>query len=113
VVDRDGYEVYDLAGKKVSEVIAGKGTTSADLTGQDTMTDAHFANFIGGIRNGERLHAPVSVGNVAVTMLQLSNIAWEVKRELVLDTRDGKILNDAEAMKMWGRAYESGWEPHL
>ena len=113
VVDRDGYEVYDLAGKKVSEVIAGKGTTSADLTGQDTMTDAHFANFIGGIRNGERLHAPVSVGNVAVTMLQLSNIAWEVKRELALDTRDGKILNDAEAMKMWGRAYESGWEPHL
>jgi predicted dehydrogenase len=113
VVDRGGYEVYDLSGKKTSEVVAGKAGSSADLKGQDSMTDAHFANFIAGIRNGERLHAPVSVGNVAVTMLQLSNIAWEVKRELALDTRDGKILNDAEAMKMWGREYESGWAPHL
>ena len=46
------------------------------------MTDAHFANFIAGIRNGEKLNAPIAVGNVAVTMLQLSNIAWEVNREL-------------------------------
>jgi hypothetical protein len=46
------------------------------------MTDAHFANFIAGIRDGKKLNAPVSVGNVTVTMLQLSNIAWEVNREL-------------------------------
>lgn len=77
------------------------------------MTDAHFANFIAGIRNGEKLNAPVSVGNVAVTMLQLSNIAWEVNRELHLDAKDGKIQGDAEAMKMWGREYEHGWAPHF
>jgi hypothetical protein len=46
-------------------------------------------------------------------MLQLSNIAWEVNRELHLDPKDGKIENDAEAMKMWGREYEPGWEPHV
>jgi predicted dehydrogenase len=46
---------------------------------RDSMTDAHFANFIAAIRKGEKLNAPVSVGNVAVTMLQLSNIAWEVR----------------------------------
>jgi hypothetical protein len=55
----------------------------------------------------------VSIGNVAVTMLQLSNIAWKVKRGLELDTTDGKILNDSEAMKMWDREYEKGWAPHL
>ena len=44
-------------------------------------------------------------------MLQLSNIAWEVNRELHLDPRNGQILNDPEAMKMWGREYEKGWEP--
>jgi hypothetical protein len=44
-------------------------------------------------------------------MLQLSNIAWEVNRELHLDTKDGRIQNDPEAMKMWGREYEKGWEP--
>jgi len=113
LVDRDGYEVYDLKGNKTSEVKAGQGTSSSDLVGRDSMTDAHFANFIAGIRKGEKLNAPVSVGNIAVTMLQLSNIAWEVNRKLELDTTDGKIRNDAEAMKGWQRAYEPGWAPKL
>jgi predicted dehydrogenase len=113
LIDRDGYETYDLKGNKTSEFKTGKQTTSADLTGRDSMTDAHFANFIAAIKTGEKLRAPVSVGNVAVTMLQLSNVAWEVNRELHLDPADGKIRNDAEAMKMWGRTYEHGWAPHL
>jgi len=113
LIDRDGYEVYDLKGNKTSEFKTGKETSSSDLTGRDSMTDLHFANFIAGIRTGEKLHAPVSIGNVAVTMLQLSNVAWEVNRELHLDPADGKIRNDAEAMKLWGRDYESGWAPHL
>ncbi len=113
VVDRDGYEVYDLKGNMTSELKAGKGTASADLVGRDSMTDAHFANFIAGIRKGEKLHAPVAIGNVAVTMLQLSNIAWEVKRELALDAANGHIQSDPEAMKMWSREYEKGWAPHL
>ena len=46
-------------------------------------------------------------------MLQLSNIAWEVNRELQLDTKDGSIQGDAEAMKLWSREYEPGWAPHL
>jgi len=83
------------------------------LVGADSMTDMHFANFIAGIRTGEKLHAPVSIGNVAVTMLQLSNVAWEMNRELHLDPADGKIQKDAEAMKLWGRDYEPGWAPHL
>jgi len=77
------------------------------------MTDLHFANFIAAIRKGEKLHAPISQGNIVVTTLQLSNIAWELNRELQLDPRDGKIQNDAEAMKMWSREYEKGWAPHL
>jgi hypothetical protein len=77
------------------------------------MTDAHFANFIAAIRTGAKLNAPISVGNVAVTMMQLSNIAWDVKRELRLDPKDGRILGDAEAMKMWTREYEKGWAPQV
>jgi predicted dehydrogenase len=112
LVDRDGYEVYDLKGAKTNEFKVGGTTSSADLVGADSMTDAHFANFIAGIRNGEKLNAPISVGNVAVTMLQLSNIAWEINRELHLDTKDGRIQNDPDAMKMWSREYERGWAPH-
>jgi predicted dehydrogenase len=113
LVDRDGYEVYDLAGKKKSEFKVGSETSSADTIGRDSMTDIHFANFIAAIRKGEKLNAPISVGNVAVTMLQLSNIAWEVNRELHLDTQDGRIQDDPEAMKLWTREYEPGWAPKL
>ena len=113
LVDRDGYEIYDLDGKKTSEYKVGGTTSSADLVGRDSMTDAHFANFIAGIKTGEKLHSPVSAGNVAVTMLQLSNIAWMVNRELYLDPKNAHILNDVEAMQLWGREYEKGWAPHL
>jgi len=113
LVDRDGYEIYDLKGNKLTEFKTGSTTSSSDLLGADSMTDAHFANFIAGIRKGEKLNAPVSDGNIAVTMLQLSNIAWEINRELNLDTKDGRIQGDVEGMKMWCREYEKGWEPHL
>ncbi len=112
LIDRDGYEVYDLQGNKTGDYKVGTHTTSADLTGRDAMTDAHFANFITGIQKGEPLHSPVAVGNVAVTMLQLSNIAWEVQRQLQTGP-GGQIRNDDEAMKLWGRTYEPGWEPRV
>ena len=113
LVDRDGYEIYDLKGHKTSEFKTGEKTSSSDLLGRDSMTDAHFANFIAGIRTGQKLNAPISVGNVAVTMLQLSNISWEVNRELHLDPQQGHIQNDPAAMKFWGREYEKGWAPHI
>ena len=113
VVDRDGYEIYDLKGNRTSDFKVGSTTSSADTIGRDSMTDAHFANFIAAIRKGEKLNAPIDVGNVAVTMLQLSNIAWELNRELDLDPKDGRVQNDPDAMKMWGREYQQGWAPHL
>ncbi len=114
LIDRDGYEVYDLNGKRTEEFhVAKVKTTTADLIGADSMTDAHFANFIAGVRTGAKLNAPVSIGNVSVTMLQLSNIAWFVKRELALDPIDAKIKRDPEAMKFWDREYEPGWAPKV
>ena len=113
LIDGTGYEVYDLKGNKTGEASLGQALPSSDLVGHEAMTDAHFANLIAAIRTGEKLNAPVSIGNVSVTILQLSNIAWEVNRELHLNPTDGKIQNDPEAMKMWGREYEKGWAPHL
>jgi predicted dehydrogenase len=110
LVDREGYEVYDAGGKKVDEFKTGKENSTSDLLSRDSMTDAHFGNLINAIKNGEPLHSPIAVGNVSVTILQLSNIAWFVNRDLHLDTKTGHILNDAEAMKMWAREYEKGWE---
>jgi len=113
VVDRDGYEVYDLNGKMTQEFKLPHTTSSTDLIGSDSMTDAHFANFIDGIQHGAKLRQPIAQGNVAVTLMQLSNIAWEVGRELRTDSTSGKVLDDPEAMTYWGRTYEPGWAPKV
>jgi predicted dehydrogenase len=113
LVDRDGYEIYDLKGNKTGEFRTGSNTSSADLQGRDSMTDAHFANFIAAIRNGEKLHAPIADGNISVTILQLSNISWKMGRNLRLNAQNGQIEGDVQAMKFWAREYEKGWEPRL
>jgi predicted dehydrogenase len=114
VIDRDGYDIYDLKGDKINEFrVPHQATSTSDTIGRDSMTDAHFANFIAAIRKGEKLNSPVASGNITVTMLQVSNIAWEVNRELHLDPRDGRILDDNDAMKMWARHYEKGWAPNI
>ena len=115
IIDRDGYEIYDLKDKlQASYKIPNKPkTSSTDLVGADTMTDAHFANLIAAIRTGEPLRQPVAQGNIPVTMLQLSNIAYFTGRELHTDPATYAILNDKEAEAMTRRTYEKGWEPKV
>ncbi len=110
VIDRDGYDVFDLKGKQTDQFRVGTQTSSSDTVGRDSMTDAHFANFIAAIQGHEQLNSPVWVANVTVTMLLLSNIAWFVDRKLHLDQENAHIIDDEEAMKYWGREYEKGWE---
>jgi hypothetical protein len=43
----------------------------------------------------------------------LSNVAWELRRELQLAQDTGQPRNDPAAMKLWGRQYEKGWEPRV
>jgi len=110
VMAADGYEVYDWKGKLVDEFKTGKLSASNDLRGQDEMTNAHFANLISGIKSGEALHSPIAEINVSITSLQLANISWMVNRELTLDPSNGHVKNDPDAMKLWSREYEKGWE---
>ena len=77
------------------------------------MTDAHFGNLIAAIQTGEALHSPIEQGNVAVTMLQLANYAWDLNRTLKLDPANGHVLGDPEAEKMTRREYEKGWAPKV
>ena len=62
---------------------------------------------------GKKPNSPISEGHKSVSMLHLANIAWRVNRELHLDTANGHIKNDEEAMKLWRRDYEPGWEPKV
>jgi len=68
---------------------------------------------IAAIKTGEKLNAPIEVGYVAVTMLQLANYAWETNRSLNLNAANGHIVGDPEALAMTKRTYEKGWEPKV
>ena len=115
IVDRAGYEVYDLGDKKTDQFhVAGHAATASnDTIGADSMTDAHFLNMINAIRGNGTLNQPVAQGNVAVTMLQLSNIAYFTGRKLTLNPTTAAIQGDKEAEGMTRRAYEKGWEPKV
>ncbi len=112
LIDRDGFVVYSLDDKKVEEysVAAQPKTTTADLVGMDTMTTEHFRNFVAAIRTGEKLRSPINEGNISVTMLQLSNIAWKTGHALDLAKTTGHIQHDATAAALWQREYAKGWE---
>jgi predicted dehydrogenase len=111
LIDRDGYQVFSLNDKQVIDQFhTGDKNSTQDLLSRDSMTNDHFRNFINGIRGSEKLHAPIEEGNYCVTMLQLSNIAWKVKRVLTLDVKNAHILDDTQAMQLWKRDYEKGWE---
>lgn len=111
ILAHDGYEVYDWKGKKIDDYRVGKVFASNDLLGQDEMTNAHFANFLASIQSRDKPHSEISDINVSITSLQLANISYFVSRELELDATNGHIKNDREAMQMWGREYQKGWEP--
>ena len=115
LLDGDDYIIYDKKGKivkqaKGNEAVDPTNTISGSGMGMDT---AHVANFIETIRGRQQLTCPISEGYKSVNILLLGNIAWRVGRELNCDPSNGHILNDADAMKLWRREYEPGWEPKV
>jgi hypothetical protein len=110
LVDRDGYQVFNLNDEKIDEYRTDTKTTTADLRSADSMTDLHIQNLVNAIREGEALRSPIHEGNIAVTMLQLSNIAWKVHRALRIDPSTGHVIDDPQASALCRREYEKGWE---
>lgn len=111
VVDRNGFEIYDLDNKLIREVTSGDDEATLDTRGGGNLTDRHIANFLAAIRDGEELKTPIAEGHKSVLMCHLGNIAQETGRTLYLDPLKGRIVGDPQAMKFWSREYEPGWEP--
>jgi predicted dehydrogenase len=65
VLDRDGYLVYDPKNKVMKDVSGEEKTDALKTRGGDKMTDRHIANFIRGIRVGEKLNSPIQEGHVS------------------------------------------------
>jgi len=80
------------------------------LGGGGGLSTRHMLNFFNAIRGKEQLTLPVSDGVVSQHMTHLANIAYRVNKPLEVNAENGRIF-DRDAMKLWKRTYEPGWEP--
>ncbi|HVZ57991.1 MAG TPA: Gfo/Idh/MocA family oxidoreductase [Chitinophagaceae bacterium] len=108
------YRVYDYTNKLVREIKANvKAEAGNTVSSTGNLDFYHFGNFVESIRGNATLTSPVTEGHQSVLLCHLGNIAQRTGRTLHCDPRNGHILHDAEAMKLWKRTYEKGWEPTL
>ena len=73
----------------------------------------HIQNMFSAIHDGASLNADIDSGHKSTLLVQLGNIAQRTGRSLNIDPNNGHILQDSDAQKLWGRAYENGWEMKL
>jgi len=113
LMDRNGYILYDKDNKVVKTVSASERSKTMDTTGGGSLTERHIQNFLDSIRQSAQPRSPIDEGHQSTLLCHLGNIAQRVGRTLDCDPGNGHILNDTEAMKLWSRAYEPGWEPKV
>ena len=113
----NAYTVYDndRQPKIIKEVTAESKTADQpnqrNTLGPGAWFDApHANNFLQAIREGETLRSEIEGGHKSTLLCQLGNIAYRTGRSLNIDQRNGHIIGDMEAMKLWTREYEPGWE---
>ncbi len=110
----NSYKIYDLKSKLVKEVKNDITANALDRTGPGMELDAlHIRNFFDAIKRGATLNSDILSGHQSTLLVQLGNISQRTGRALKIDPSNGRILNDKEAMKLWSREYEKGWEPKI
>jgi predicted dehydrogenase len=110
VLDRNGYVVYDNDNNEVRRNLRPQQDSGLDVRGAGPLTDLHIENFLETIRGQATQTAPIDQGHTSVLLCHLGNIAQRTGRALDCDPSNGRIMNNAEAMKLWSRDYEPGWE---
>lgn len=111
LLDRNNYIVYDLKNNMIKHVKERTQSATTNTLGAGGLDVYHMNNFVEAIRKGVKLYSPIEEAHKSNLMCHLGNIAQKKKRSLTIDPKNGRILNDADAMKMWGREYEDGWKP--
>jgi predicted dehydrogenase len=113
IVDRNGYELYDIEGNLQHEAKAAARSATTDTRGGGALNTLHIDNFLGVIRGTEtHQHSTVDIGHKSTLMCHLGNIAYRTGETLECDPSNGKPKNPAAA-GLWGREYEPGWEPKV
>ena len=113
LLDRNSYIAYNLKNEEIKNVTEAEKSATTDTVGAGSLDVYHMQNLIDGIRKGTKLYAPIQDARTSTLLCHLGNISQDMGRTLYLDTSNGKILGDGQAMQQWSREYEPGWEPKL
>jgi len=113
MMDRNGYFAYDQDGKVIKQADEKTVSATTDTVGMGGLDVLHMNNFIEGIRSGQTLNSPIDEGYKSNLLCHLGNISQHYGRELSTNSKTGRIENDSEAMSLWTRDYETGWEPQV
>ncbi len=111
-VDRGKYILYDRKGKVVKTSTTVSNEAGTALGGGGDMSTAHIENFFDAIRGKGELNGPISDGVITMAMVHYSNIAYRIGKGFDIDETTGRMF-DRDAMNLWGREYEPGWEPKI
>ncbi len=111
-VNRNLYKIFDLNGKLIKDSKSASQEAGNTLGGGGDMTTRHVQNFFNTIRGTEQLTSPIAMGVVSQHLTHYANISYRVKKGFDVDVKTGRIF-DRDAMKLWSRKYEPGWEPKL
>jgi predicted dehydrogenase len=108
------YTIFGLDDKVIKSVTSDIKVDTSNLMNPGEKLDAlHLQNFLDGITKGTPLNSDIVGGHKSTLLVQLGNISQRTGRTLHIDQQNGHILNDPEAMKLWSREYEKGWEMTL
>jgi predicted dehydrogenase len=111
VIDRDGYVVYDLKNTVVRQSAPIAKGDNLNTVGDDPLTQLHVDNFTNAVRTGSTLTAPIEDGAKTGMLTHLGTISHQVGRKLTIDPKNGHIIGDADAAKLWSREYDPRWKP--
>ena len=109
-IDRNKYRLFDRNGKLVKDNQSSANEAGTALGGGGDMTTGHVINFFEAIRGKEKLTAPIDDASISMAMVHYSNIAYRIGKGFDIDDKTGRMY-DRDAMKLWSRDYEPGWEP--
>lgn len=112
-LSRNDYKLYDLGGRPIKIEYEKELSLLTDTQGIGSLDVAHVGNFFDAIRKGTTLTAPIADASISTHLCHLGNLAQDAGHTLQIDPANGKVTNDAQVLKQWGRTYEKGWEPKI
>jgi predicted dehydrogenase len=110
----DDYKIFDPDNKLIREMKSDvKPDPANPVSASGNLDLFHFDNFIKSVKGETQVHSPMNEGHKSVLLCHLANIAQRTGTTLHCDETNGHIKNNSEAMALWQRVYEKGWEPKV